>query len=153
EQCNGIGGGSITGMTFYVNGGYPAEYRGALFFQDYSRKCLWAMLPDTPNGPPNPANIREIVWNSGSGSGGIQTGPGGDLYYAELTSGRITRLQYFATNVPPVAVLQVTPSNGPSPLAVSLDASGSTDADPGDTLTYTWDLDGDGQYDDVPDTD
>lgn len=31
---------------------------------------------------------------------------------------------------------------------MSFDGSGSTDPDPGDSLSYAWDLDGDGQYDD-----
>ena len=35
---------------------YPATYNNALFFTDYSRRCLWVMLPGT-GGDPNPANI------------------------------------------------------------------------------------------------
>jgi len=31
---------------------------------------------------------------------------------------------------------------------ISLDATGSFDPDPGDTITYAWDLDGDGEFDD-----
>ena len=34
------------------------------------------------------------------------------------------------------------------PLTVDFDATGSSDPNPGDTLTYRWDLDGDGQLDD-----
>jgi cysteine-rich repeat protein len=152
EVC-GTNGGSITGVAFYGTGTYPPEYQNALFFEDYTRRCIWAMLPDTPGGIPNPNNRRSIVWNSVSGSVDIEVGPGGDLYYAEYSSGQITRLQYFSTNHPPVAALQATPSSGSTPLAVAFDASGSTDADPGETLAYAWDLDGDGQFDDAPDAD
>ena len=37
-----------------ANGGYPSEYDGALFFADYSRNCIWAMLPGA-DGVPDPA--------------------------------------------------------------------------------------------------
>jgi PKD repeat protein len=50
-----------------------------------------------------------------------------------------------------VAHASATPSSGPAPLAVTLSGIGSTDADPGQqsTLTYKWDLDDDGAFDDA----
>ena len=38
------GSSSVTGLAFYTGGSYPAGYQGALFFTDWSRKCIWAML-------------------------------------------------------------------------------------------------------------
>ncbi len=35
---------SVSGLAFYEGGDYPDEYDGALFFSDYSRGCIFAML-------------------------------------------------------------------------------------------------------------
>jgi hypothetical protein len=37
------GGSSVTGARFYTGSTYPASYRGALFFMDHTRDCIWAM--------------------------------------------------------------------------------------------------------------
>ena len=47
---------------------------------------------------------------------------------------------------PPVAV--ISPASGPEAAPIALDGSGSTDPD-GDTLSYAWDLDADGAFDDA----
>lgn len=49
-------------------------------------------------------------------------------------------------NQAPTAVVSATPASGAAPLAVTLDASGSTDAD-GAVVGYRWDIDGDGDVD------
>ena len=138
------GSSSISGLSFYKGGNYPSTYDGALFFTDYSRKCVWAMMKGS-NGLPDPANIQ--LFASGYGATRLQTGPGGDLFTVDYDNGRILRYVYNGTNNPPTAVIQADPSSGPTPLTVTFDGTASNDAD-GDALTYAWDLDGDGAYDD-----
>jgi PKD repeat protein len=78
----------------------------------------------------------------------LQIGPGGDLFYVDFDNGRVFRVRYFPVNEPPTAVIQATPTNGPAPLLVQLDGSGSHDPEDGANLQYAWDLDGDGAFDD-----
>jgi PKD repeat protein len=60
----------------------------------------------------------------------------------------VRRIQFRAANQPPTAVATATHTSGDAPLTVSFDGTGSSDPDPGDRLSYAWDLDGDGAYDD-----
>ena len=43
ESCPTSSGSSTSGLAFYQGGTYPAQYNGALFFSDYSRRCIWVM--------------------------------------------------------------------------------------------------------------
>jgi len=143
ETC-GTGSSSIAGLAFYPGGNYPATYDGALFFADYSRKCIWAMRPGA-GSLPDPADI--LTFATGYGVTALRAGPGGDIFAVDFDNGRILRYVYNTTNNPPTAVIKAEPSSGIAPLTVAFDGTGSNDAD-GDSLTYAWDLDGDGQYDD-----
>jgi hypothetical protein len=97
---------------------------------------------------PDPAKIRAFR-TGGAGPVELQFGPGGDLFYVGLRSGTIRRVHYTAGNQAPRAAVGATPTSGATPLHVDFDATGSSDPDPGDTIGYEWDLDGDGQYDDA----
>jgi len=147
EDCS-VGSSSISGLAFYGGGNYPALYTGALFFADYSRNCIWAM-PVGPNGDPDPSQRLEFA--PAFAPVDLQIGPGGDLYYVDVSLGRLMRFTYTAVSQPPVAKIDVDKTDGPAPLIVQFDASASSDPDPGDTLTYAWDLNGNGTFDDSTD--
>jgi glucose/arabinose dehydrogenase/PKD repeat protein len=140
------GGSSVAGVSFAfgTGGSYPAEYRNALFFADYTRRCIWA-VPAGANGLPDMSQRRTFVAGAAQPVD-VQIGPGGDVFYVDL-GGTIRRIRYFAQNQPPLAVANASPTNGPAPLAVAFDGSASSDPE-GQPLTYAWDLDGDGAFDD-----
>ena len=79
---------SLSGLAFAP--GYAAPYTGALFFSDFSRNCIWAMLLGA-NGLPDRTQIVPIV-NGAAGPVDLEAGPGGDLYYVALSDGTIHRL-------------------------------------------------------------
>jgi glucose/arabinose dehydrogenase len=147
ETCP-TGSSSIAGLEFEFAQGqnsYPNEYDGALFFADYSRDCVWAMLKGA-DGKPAPGQIRTFVAGAANPVN-LEIGPGGDLFYVDFDGGTIRRIQYFSDNQPPTAVAQAAPTTGPAPLTVDFDGTGSSDPDQ-DPLSYSWDLDGDGAFDD-----
>ena len=135
---------STSGLAFYTGGSYPAKFNGALFFADYSRKCVWVMRAGS-NGVPDPARIELFVQNAAAPVD-LQTGPGGDLFYVDHLGGRIHRIRY-GGNAPRVE-LSAAPTYGALPLTVLFDGSASSDPD-GTPLSFTWDLNGDGRFGDA----
>jgi glucose/arabinose dehydrogenase len=144
DGCGLQNGSAISGLAFYVGGNYPSEYRDALFFSDYARNCIWVM-PAGADGTPAPKSVRPFVVGA-SQPVQLQIGPEGDLYYVDFT-GNVRRIEYGGGNYPPRAVIAASQRYGPLPLTVRFDASGSRDPDRGE-LSYAWDLDGDGAFDD-----
>ena len=124
---------------------YPASYRSGVFFADYSRRCVWfAQL----NGGEVVAGST-TVFDSTMYAAELETGPGGDLYAVDIATGEIKRIRYNAGgNTPPIASPGPTRPVGQTPLTVQFDGSGSADPDAGSSISYAWDLDGDGAFDD-----
>ncbi len=144
---------SISGLAFYQGASgssvdYPSRFDGALFFVDYSRNCLAAMLPQG-NGIPDPNNVEQIA--SGIGHPvDLTRGPGGDLYYVNHEGGQVVRVKFVSS---PIARATATPASSIAPVTVHLDGSASTDPDGNFSINrWRWDLNDNGQFDDSADT-
>ena len=154
DACNDGGGSAISGLAFYPasGGNYPASYRNALFFADISRDCIYVMFPAS-NGLPSTATRTNFI-SDAANPVDLQIGPNNDLFYVDYGggggagtnpgSGTIRRVRFEA----PTAVASASPTSGLAPLTVRFDGSASTPGSPGNSLSYAWDLDGDGAFDD-----
>jgi glucose/arabinose dehydrogenase len=83
---------ALSGLAFYRGGSYPSRYRGALFFADYSRRCVWALMPDE-RGRPDPSRL-ELFRRDVANPVELVAGPGGDLFYLDFNGGALHRLVF-----------------------------------------------------------
>ena len=134
-----VGSSSIAGLAFYDTGNYPVSYQGALFFTDYNRRVVFVM-PKDGTGVPGSSLVTTFASGLNGGAVDLVRGPAGDIVYVDYDGGRVQRITYGG----PSAIATATPTSGAVPLLVQFDGSAST----GTALTYAWDLDGDGQFDD-----
>ena len=155
DECPFEAGSAISGLSFYEGNQFPAAYKGALFFADAVRGCVWTMLPGE-DGRPDPSTAKRFM-REGSVYPGVKIaeGPGGYLYYASLFSeegkgeGEIHRIAYKPNS--PVAKVKATPAyglyDGSNKFQTTVSAGESSDPN-GDPLTFEWDLNEDGVFGD-----
>jgi glucose/arabinose dehydrogenase len=151
EECTNVNGSAISGQAFYEGSTYPAEYDNALFFADSVRGCIYVMRADSA-GNPDPTTVRPFFSAQVSDYPGVDVEQGldGSIYYTTLVDGKVNRISYDPTAV--TARLKTTGDAwGDVPVTIHFDAGEST-LPPGDTPVYEWDLDGDGEFDDAPDS-
>ena len=71
----------------------------------------------------------------------------GDGFFAANADAGMYKWEYVKGQRAPNAVLNTNRTDGAAPLTVQFNSDGTTDADPGDALTYAWDFDSNGTVD------
>jgi len=151
------GSSAISGLAFYTGTRYPADYAGALFFADYNANRIRVIKDTDGDGLPDaPADGTAALFADGGSSLAVDllTGPGGDLFFVNVGEGRLTRVAYHADpeqpNLAPAAAIALDAGQtyDGAPRTIAFTAANSVDADAKDTLTFAWDLDDDGAFDD-----
>jgi glucose/arabinose dehydrogenase len=150
DECSLEFGSALSGVEFYEGEEFPEEYKGAFFFADSVRGCVWAMFPGSDGRPDPNTTQRFLREDQIYPAVDIEEGPDGLLYYADLIGsdgGSIHRISYEPGA--PTAKLGANPPYGAfavdGSLDVTFDATGSSDPDD-EALTFDWDLDGDGDF-------
>ena len=77
---------------------FPAAYRGAMFFADYTRSCIWVMFAGADGRRTRHATG---VRRRAASPVDLEIGPGGDLYYADVDRGSIQRIRAINPNQAP----------------------------------------------------
>lgn len=132
--------GSITSVIVYTGTALPAEYQNKVFIADYTLHWLKALTFDSTY-----TNVigEQLLDTDAGTTVQMRQGPDGNLYQLNIYPGELYRIAASGGNRAPTAVLTATPTNGYSPLSVQFSSAGSSDPDPGTTLSYSWDF-GDG---------
>lgn len=128
-------------------GVYPAYFDGKLITYDWMRNWMMVctmnkdgklmdMHPFLPHMPFN--NIIDMAIGP---DGKLYTLEYGTQWFKQNMDARLSRIDFNGGNRAPIAKLTATPTSGPLPLTVSLNAKASEDPD-GDSLRYSLEWDG-----------
>ena len=157
DPCEFQWGSAISGLRFYEGAAFPKKYKGALFFTDPVRQCMYVMFPGG-GGEPDPSTTVPFMTKGGYYAGiDVEEGPEGNLFYVKLDDGEnepgsIHRISYTTGNSPPEARVKVVGNPwGPANEEFELNAFESTDPDNEGELFYSWDLNDGGVFSDIGD--
>ncbi len=143
---------------------FPAYYDGSIFFGEFTRDYLKEIRLDSHG---QIFKINSLL-NCGDFSANravfpficdapmdMRWGPDGNFYLLSYGDGffranpdaLLVKFSYVKGQRAPTAVVSATPTSGVAPLAVNFSSAGSSDPDPGDSISFAWDFDGNGTVD------
>src|SRR5439155_2974402 len=133
-------GNCAIGGTWYTGTNFPAAYRNRYYFADWGQGLIKTLTFDAND---RPVALGDFASNAGAVVSVVQHPLDGSLYYISYNyaAAEVRQITYTG-NRTPVAVALADQYYGPSPLAVQLSSSGSSDPD-GQALTCSWNF-GDG---------
>ncbi|MCW6007355.1 ThuA domain-containing protein [Micromonospora sp. CPCC 205371] len=132
---------------------FPEYYQDAVFFGEFTRDKMFVMRT---NGSGKLLGAEQFlpgfVFDNLME---MEFGPDGNIYFLEYGDGffrpnpdaQLAMIRYVKGTRSPVAKLSATPTSGQAPLTVQFSSAGTYDPDPGDSISFAWDLDGDGTVD------
>ncbi|MET0494031.1 MAG: ThuA domain-containing protein, partial [Actinoplanes sp.] len=132
---------------------FPAYYDDAVVFGEFTRDKLFMMRTNGSGGLTGVEQfLPGVVFDNPMD---MEFGPDGSLYVLEYDDGFFTAnpdaalsvIRYVKGTRSPVAKLDATPDSGQAPLQVQFSSEGTYEPDPGESITYAWDFDGNGTTD------
>ncbi|MGH3475898.1 MAG: ThuA domain-containing protein [Nocardioidaceae bacterium] len=147
----------------------PPYYDGSVFFGEFTRDMLREIQFDsqgrvfkinnlldcgglTPTRVPQtnrPFECDNPMDLQFDGSGHFYLLAYGDGFFNINNDSGMYRWDYVKGQRAPIPVLSASPTSGPAPLTVQFSSNGSRDPDPGDSIRFEWDLNGDGTIDSI----
>jgi cytochrome c len=143
---------------------FPAYYDGSIFFGEFTRDYLREIRLDSRGRIFKINNLldcgdasadRAVLPFVCDAPMDMRWGPDGDFYLLSYGDGffranpdaLLVKFSYVKGQRAPTAVVAATPTSGVAPLTVSFSSAGSSDPDPGDSIGFAWDFDGNGTVD------
>jgi cytochrome c len=144
---------------------FPEYYDGAIFFGEFTRDYLREIRLDSsgdvfkintllncgpaPVSPVKPFlcdNPMDMMWGR---DGNFYLLTYGDGFFGINPDAGLVKFSYVKGLRAPIAVMKATPSDGIAPLTVQFSSEGTRDPDPADSISFEWDLDGNGTVDSI----
>ncbi|HEX5598343.1 MAG TPA: ThuA domain-containing protein [Micromonosporaceae bacterium] len=143
---------------------FPAYYDQAIFFGEFTRDYLREIRLDsegeilkinnllncgreiTPTQPFLCDNPMDMMWGK---DGNFYLLTYGNGFFRPNPEALMVKFSYVKSLRAPNAVMSASRTNGIAPLTVNFSSEGSHDPDPGDSISFAWDFDGDGTVDSI----